>query len=108
MIKVYHWSTLLYARHVATCTFVTNADAIIDKIIETYSSRYGRPSPTHKYSMTVQGLTDAGASAVMRGLASWLTNEMPKFLKPKDTDLMNLRDELLNEVHQALYMFDLH
>jgi hypothetical protein len=107
-IKVYHWSTTDYARHVATCSFLGKADALIDTIVETYSARYGRPTATAEYTISFGGLTDAAAKANMRSTADWLVREMPKLLDAKrDSDLLNLRDELLNDVHQALYLFEL-
>lgn len=107
-IKVYHWSTTDYARHVATCGFIGKADTIIDRIVETFSARYGRPPADASYSIRFGGLTDATAKAEMKAAAQWLVREMPKFVDARrDSDLLNLRDELLNEVHQALYLFEL-
>ena len=106
-IKVYHWSTTDYARHVATDGFVSKADALIDRIVETYSARYGRPSADSEYSIVFRGLTDSEAKAQMRSAVDWLVRQMPKAISAKDTDLLNLRDEFLNEVYQVLYLFDL-
>jgi len=107
-IKVYHWSTTDYARHIATDGFVSKADALIDRIVETFSARYGRPPTDASYTLSFNGLTDAAAKATLKDTAQWLVREMPKLVdERRDSDLLNLRDELLNEVHQALYLFDL-
>lgn len=103
-IKVYHWSTTNYARHVATDGFVAKADAIIDRIVETYAARYGRPSGN--FSISVSGLSDASALTYMKTTAKWLVEHFPMYVNAvRDTDLLNLRDELLNEVHQSVYLF---
>ena len=107
-IKVYHWSTTNYARHIATDSFVAKADALIDRIVETFSARYGRPPADATYTLHFTGLGDAAAKSTLKDTAGWLVREMPKLVDAKrDSDLLNLRDELLNEVHQALYLFDL-
>ncbi len=47
-IKLYHWQTMNYPRHIATNDLVTKLDANIDQFVEVYIGRYGRPKLSGK------------------------------------------------------------
>jgi hypothetical protein len=104
-IKFYHWSTSNYARHKATCDLVGKLDDLLDSIVEIYSATYGKPKPGTVGTIEYVVLTDATAVQYLNSFADFLVNDMPKYLSKKDTDIVNLRDELLGVVHQALYLF---
>lgn len=103
--KMYHWSTKSYARHVATCSFVAGLDALVDKIIETYTARHGRPQANQPMKAPFATASDADAIKMLNEFADFLSTGMNKFLTNKDTDIANLRDELLGLTHQTLYLF---
>jgi hypothetical protein len=105
VFKMYHWSTLIYARHIASCAFIDKLDTIIDKIIETYSARYGRPNGATTIDIPL--MNDKDASNMLQIFVAFLVKEFPTYLQKQDTDLLNLRDELLNEVNQQIYLYAL-
>lgn len=107
-VKLYHWQTFSYGRHKATDDLVTSLDANIDKFTEAYMGRYGRP----KFSVAtgkiqVYDATDAKAPKLLTEAIAWLTKQLPKQLKKEDTDLLNIRDEILADLQQARYLFSL-
>jgi hypothetical protein len=104
-IKFYHWATSNYARHKATCDLVAKLDALLDSIVEIYSATYGKPKAGTVGSIEYVVLTDTTAVQYLNSFADFLANDMPKYLSKSDTDLVNLRDELLGVVHQTLYLF---
>jgi hypothetical protein len=106
-IKFYHWNTVVYARHVATCSLGAALDTSIDSIIEKYIARYGRPLLSDVATVPVLPLNDADALAAMKKMAVWLQKEFPKYVKASDTDLLNLRDDLLGHVQNTIYLFSL-
>jgi hypothetical protein len=107
MIKLYHWQTKLYARHKATDELHSELLSLTDKFIEVYIGRYGRPKFEEGFQVKVSELTEDTASSLLRGFVDFLKNELPKYLKKSDTDLFNIRDEILGTVHQTLYLFTL-
>lgn len=105
-IKLYHWATGSFARHKATCDFVGSFDGLVDSFVETYSTRYGKPKMGTVMTLDLAVFTDAEAMQYLENFASFLVMELPKYLNSKtDSDLINLRDEILNLVHQTLYLF---
>jgi hypothetical protein len=105
-VKLYHWQTLKFPRHKTTDDLVTQLDANIDKFVEVYIGKYGRPS-VKSASLKLRGFTDREAPQLLKEIAEWLSNSLPKKLKKDDTELLNIRDEILADIEQALYLFTL-
>lgn len=107
-IKMYHWSTLSYPRHKASCGLLEKVDDLTDTIIETYSARYGRPQVKENTSLLIVNMSDKAALESLQDFSNWLRTDFPKFVDPKkDTDLLNTRDSLLGELQQAIYLYQL-
>ena len=108
-IKLYHWQTISYARHKATDEVLKSLDENIDKYVEVYMGKYGRPKMTAKNSSTkVSNLSEKNIVKFIQGCITLLQTALVKKLKPSDTDLFNIRDEMMGELHQLLYLFTLH
>ena len=45
-IKLYHWQTRVYARHIATDQILEKLEKNIDSFVEIYIGKYGRPRLT--------------------------------------------------------------
>jgi hypothetical protein len=105
-IKVYHWQTITYSRHIATNDLVTKLDANIDQFVEVYIGRYGRPMFSGKTSrIPLKNINDAGAVDILKQAITWMTEQLPTYLKKTDTDLFNIRDTIVGDLNQVLYLF---
>ena len=62
-IKVYHWQTKIYSRHKATDTVIEELDKNIDKYVEVYMGKYGRPKLSSR-SNTIKLMNLSEPSAV--------------------------------------------
>lgn len=108
-IKIYHWQTLSFPRHKATDDLVGKLDENIDKFVEVYIGKYGRFNLTGKTSkIHIRNFQDKQAGQLLDDAISWMTNVLPKHLKHTDTDLLNIRDEIVGDLNQTKYLFTLH
>ena len=109
-IKLYHWQTRIYARHVATDSVVDKLDELIDMYVEVYMGKYGRPKLAGTDAIIrLTNLTEAGVTKLVRAAINYMNGPLVKHLnKETDTDLINLRDEMMGSLHQLLYLFRLH
>lgn len=108
-IKLYHWQTKSYSRHKATDSVIDALDESIDKYVEVSMGKYGRPRMTARNNtIRVTNLSETSIVKFIKSCISYLLNDLSKKLKPQDTDLMNIRDEMLAELNQLLYLFTLH
>ncbi len=63
-IKLYHWQTRVYSRHIATDKIVEKLDEAIDEYVEVYAGKYGRSKVSGKNaSITLHNLSEAGLHA---------------------------------------------
>ena len=109
-IKLYHWQTKLYSRHKATDKVLESLDEHIDQFVEVYMGKYGRAKLTGKTATTtVSNLSEKSIVGFIKKCIQMLTGDAMKGLKESvDTDLFNIRDEMLANLNQLLYLFTLH
>ena len=107
-IKLYHWQTRTYARHIATDKLLDDIDSIIDKYVEVYMGKYGRPKMTTKNNtIKLLNLSETSIIRCIKHCIAYLKSDLIKGLSPQDTDLINIRDEMLSDLDQLLYLFTL-
>lgn len=104
-VKLYHWQTKSFAEHKATDDLIAALDINIDKFVESYMGRYGRPYV--KKTLPVKNLTVTGIRAFIGKSDEWMTNKLPRMLKKTDSDLLNIRDEIIADLNQVKYLFTL-
>jgi hypothetical protein len=108
-IKLYHWQTRVYARHIATDKILEDIDASIDSFVEVYIGKYGRPKLSGKNAnVSLQNLTEAGAVRLVKAAVKYMTGPMTRSLDAEDMDLFTIRDDLIKDLNQLLYLFTLH
>ena len=104
-LKVYHWKTTSYARHKASDDCFQKLQPLIDQFVEVCTGKHGRKvllSGQGKQSCEMIQLTDKTVVAYVTQFRKFLEN-----LTIKDADLENIRDEMVAELNQCLYLFTL-
>jgi hypothetical protein len=105
-VKLYHWQTMNYPRHIATNDLIPKLDTNIDQFIEVYVGKYGRPKLTGKTAtIYLRNHSDKEATKMIQGAIDWLTINLTKKLKSTDTDLLSIRDVIVADLNQTLYLF---
>lgn len=107
LIKLYHWSTHSYSRHKASDQLYSDIQSGMDKFVEVYIGAYGRKEVFKGKSppIELQLVADKDAGLLLDQIIKFLEVDIPKYVK--ETDLLNIRDELLANMHQAKYLFTL-
>jgi len=102
----YHLSTTKYARHVAVGSLVDSFDGLIDNFLEILFGKYNRPTGDFPdMDIKVSFLNEPKALFRLQKYIDWLNNELPKLLPPTDTDLFNIRDEMVGKLNNSKYLF---
>jgi hypothetical protein len=105
-IKLFHWQTTSYAKHKATDMLIENLDKNIDRYVEVYMGKYGRPRVRgDNGTITLKNMNEMQMLKTIRSAAAILMNS---FTPAKDTDLLTIRDEMLADLNQIVYLFTLH
>ena len=108
-IKIYHWQTHSFSQHKATDELIDALDKATDEYVEVYMGKYGRPKVTSRNNtVRVQNMNEKSMIRFIKSCVDHLQGPLVKKLKPTDTDLFNLRDEILGDLHKVMYLFTLH
>ena len=109
-LKLLHWSTHLYAQHMATDQILEQLDSSIDHYVEIMLGKLQkRPKLTGDNAVIrLQNITEAGASRMVRSAIQYLQGPLSRSLREGDADLANIRDEMVGQLNQLLYLFSLH
>ena len=105
MVKLYHWKTLSYSQHKATNELYAKLNKNIDSFIEVLIGKEERrikmlekridlidPSNTRDFKSRIYDYRE------------FLTDINLYFDDKKDTDLLSIRDEILSDINQFLYL----
>lgn len=105
MVKLYHWKTLSYSQHKATDELYAKLNKNIDSFIEVLIGKEERrikmlekridlidPSNTRDFKTRIYDYRE------------FLIDINLYFDDKKDTDLLSIRDEILSDINQFLYL----
>lgn len=112
-IRLYHWHTRNYARHIASGDLYDSIDKLIDNFVETLQGKMEDDDYRIEYQsikVKYNKLDDEEIIEVLKNFKDFLVNEVESYLNDmemKNTDLKNIRDEMLNNVNRTLYLFSL-
>jgi len=106
--KVLHWQTQSYSKHNAYCGIYDSFSDLSDKFMEVYMGKYGRvaldgENDAIQLSNIGEMNVDEFVDTVVEFLCS-LTNQLND---KRDSDLLNIRDEMLAEVNKLKYLLTL-
>jgi DNA-binding ferritin-like protein len=104
-MKICHWQTKGIARHEAFGGFYNDLDPLIDKFVEQSMGKYGRFTLDEETkNIQMNNLSEIDLKSLINTVRDSLV-QMTDELDPKDTDLLNLRDEILGLVNKYSYLF---
>ncbi len=105
MVKLYHWKTYSYAQHKATDELHERLNENIDKFIEVL---LGKDSSRIKMLDRRIDLLDPTDTTDFKERIykhrEFLANMDEIFDKKRDTDLLSIRDDVLVDINQFLYL----
>jgi DNA-binding ferritin-like protein len=107
-LRVFHWQTKSYAEHKAIGKLYEGLEPLIDDFVEIFSGRYGVPVAKNQYTLTFGNYKDnAGCVEFIDKTIQYMEKDVPAMLKPEDTDLLNLRDEMVGALNKTKYLLRL-
>ncbi len=105
--KIYHWQTKNYNKHVSAGKYYEAIEPLIDQFIETYQGRYGQIF-YDRFNVSFGNISDSEMMTILDQFKVFLVSDIPKIISPNDTDLFNIRDEILGETNHVIYFLRLN
>lgn len=104
-VKLYHWKTRSYAEHKATDELYGILNENIDKFVETLLGKIESRIRLMDKKTYLIGLDDTeDCKTMMYEYRDFLIG-LTRIMSPtRDSDLLNIRDEILGNINQFLYL----
>ena len=103
-IKLFHWATMSFAKHNALDDLHTSASAHVDRLVEAYIGRF-KKQPLKHFTIETASTSDT------KQLDKYLETErdaLTKMAKDKTFDkapeLVNIMEEIIADLDQAIYL----
>ena len=110
-VKLYHWKTDLYARHVASGDLEEKISELIDRFIEVLQgSRNKRLELDVSTNINISLPDNDSIINFLTDFNSWLTRDdgiLELINIRDDPELLNIRDEMVSLINKTLYLFSL-
>ena len=108
-IKLFHWRTTSYAIHKATCELHSNLSGNIDSFVEIMIGKNGvRIDMSGSKTMNLFSCTTPEhLKAMMQEFKTELIAMNSKMDTSVNSDLLNIRDEMMGHINQFLYLLTL-
>jgi DNA-binding ferritin-like protein len=106
IVKLYHWSTHSYSQHVATDELYHDLNKYIDEFVEIMLGKSKRRFKTIKISSASVDTKKVFITKI-NSFKQYLMKLNDKMDKTEDSNLFNIRDEILGTLDKLIYLFEL-
>jgi hypothetical protein len=102
-----HWQTFGDAKHRAYGEIYDTLGDLIDTFTEAMMGKYGRPEFESEFSIMFQDIKSMNIQNFLDGITEFLVGMTDQLDTRYDTDLLNLRDEMLAGINKLKYLLTL-
>lgn len=107
-VKILHWQTTSFSEHEALGELYDSFNDKVDSFIEVFMGKYGRIMSQNSFNLSLENYNNMPPLSLMLQIEQYLVGELPDMLdSQKDTDLLNIKDELLASVNKTKYLLSL-
>lgn len=105
--KFLHWQTFGDAKHKTYGKIYDGLGELIDEFTETMMGKYGRPEFDSEFALMFQDIAALSMQNFMDGITEFLVSFSDQLDSRYDTDLLNLRDEMLGLINKSKFLLTL-
>ena len=107
-LRILHWQTDSFSKHKAFGKAYEEIDELIDDLVEVYSGKYRKLVLKPDTTIELLNTEDVEINSVLEEVNQYLSTAAVQELDPeKDTELLNIRDEILALVNRLRYLLTL-
>jgi hypothetical protein len=105
--KILHWQTTSFSQHKSFDEIVSSLVENTDEFIEIYMGKYGRVIAANTFNISLANYKDTDFMALTDKYIGFLIGLNDMLDKAQDSDLLNIRDEILGSLNQLKYLLTL-
>lgn len=102
-----HWQTKSYAKHKAYGKVYEDMDGLIDDFAEICMGKHGRPEFKGGYTIQGKDISEISVQEFVDETCYFLISLTEVYDPKEDSDLLNLRDEILGLFNKLKYLLTL-
>lgn len=107
-LRIYHWQTKSYAEHKAFGKTYEDLNDLIDAFIEIFMGKNGRVVSKSDFEIKLKNYSGSVSSVnFIDEQIKFLSEELTESLSESDTDLLNIRDEMIGLLNKLKYLLTL-
>ena len=113
-VKLYHWNTLSFSTHKATDELYGSLNTLIDQFVEVLLGKHNNVSERNKHeilsvkTLHMKNYKDNGMfKKEIETYKKYLIGLSKHFNDSENSDLLNIRDEILATLNQISYLLTL-
>ena len=103
-----HWQTTSFSQHKAYGEIYESLDGNIDEFVEACMGKHGRPKYTGGYTIDGEDLEEIELGEFLTQIEGFLISFNEVYDETKDSDLLNIRDEMLSDLNKLRYLLTLN
>jgi DNA-binding ferritin-like protein len=105
--RILHWQTKSYARHNAFGGIYSDLDDLIDEFMEVYMGKYGRVEFEGEGTIILKNTKDLELNSFIKENLEFLKSLNEELNPSNDSDLLNVRDEIMSKINKLRYLLSL-
>jgi len=106
--RILHWQTKSFARHEAYGKIYNALNDLIDGFVEIYIGKYGRVEfASGEGTIVLKNINVLGLNEFLNQNIEFLVAMTGALNSEMDSDLLNIRDEMLSEINKLKYLLTL-
>ena len=107
-LRVLHWQTESFAEHKAFGKSYDALDGLIDQLVEVFQGKYGRIKFPKNSAIEISNYKEIDAQEILDEATAYLSSKFAALIEEKkDTDCLNIRDDMLSEINRLKYLLTL-
>lgn len=103
-----HWQTKSYAQHKAYGSVYEGLDEHIDMFAEVCMGKHGRPDFTGGYQLSGKDISEIDVENFLDNVCEFFISLSEVYDPKTDSDLLNIRDEMLGLFNKLKYLLTLN
>lgn len=106
-MKIFHWQTDSYAQHKAFDKVYKNLSDLIDDFVEVCMGKHGRPDFGGEFNIPLFDFNSVNVDDYITSVIEFLISLSGVYQPEIDSDILNIRDEILAEFDRLKYLLTL-
>jgi DNA-binding ferritin-like protein len=106
-LRIFHWQTKSFARHTAFGAAYSSLGDLIDRFAEVCMGKHGRFELEQSCTLDLLNIQEVRPDEFLNATAEMLMGITASFDSKRDSDLINIRDEMLAEINKLKYLLTL-